>query len=1012
MTIKRLLLSTIVGACALSAQAAVADDVVRVVGADISLVPAYEAAGDIWYDSNSNNITNTYEEGFVGFLRDNGLTSCRVRLLVDPTVDSYPATCQTLNYVKQLGKRIKDVGMYFLLDIFYSDTWTDVSQQWIPTDWSMTKSTTTSTLAEKVQSYTTEVLNTLVAYGAAPDYIQIGNEISYGFLWDSYSSQNKISWVWYPTVTGGETTYSSQITRMATLLNAAAAGVRASNAADAKIVLHTERVINTTATKNFYQWLENAGFTDYDIIGLSYYPFWHGALSQLKSTLSTLQSNWPSKEIHIVETAYYMNSYGSTDDSSYTSSWAFSFTGQAAFIEDLVSTLASYTNVTGLYYWQPEECGNGNGKSNTWTGTTQVMSSWDNRGWWELSYNSGSHTFSGAQTLANLAKFTNTGLPAESTAGTSTGTTTGTTTVDCSEYGANMDFQEGDVTWTKGTIKPSSGSSSGTSKIGDYTDAFNPSGETTNYCYYGKTPTSSKNSYTFSETDLCYQTSSTMPAGTYTISCKAYTTLNGTVKINSTSVTDGGFYLFANSERTKITGCTSSDGGEVSVSVTLSSEGTIKFGVGLLAMTTSSGTSNYAKIYVDDFTITTEVEDDTADYGETDTSTTNASDYFGNLDFELCNMTSSGWSEDSGDASGMPVWTIDYDLLTTTKGDSYGGSAAAYNSNYSDDNILSTSWSNISNMDGNWAKINLYYATCAAGEVIFQSATVPAGTYTVSCAASACNTDGFYIFANDDTTQIEELSWGNSGDYSVTTTLTEAGTLTIGIKTLSAINSDCSTSWIALYIDNFTVECLTGEMPAIVASEGYATYYASHAYIMPEGLKGAIATMVNDRSVSIDYLYSEGDLVPACSALLIKGAQCSDPIPYNVIASCSETADASNMLYGSVSNIITSVDGDTDNYIFYKLSYDSTGSNIGFYYGAENGAAFTNAGGKCWLAVPTSAATSIIRGFSLDDNGETTAIVAITPAAPSSNAIYNLAGQRVNNATKGLYIINGKKVVK
>ena len=273
----------------------------RVVGGDISLIPAYEQAGDQWLDADGNIIPD-----LITFLHDEvGWTAARVRLLVDPTRDSDPGTCQDLEYVKQLGRRIKEAGMLLLLDIFYSDTWTDPAQQWIPQSWNMDKTTATNDLADKVRYYTIESINALVEAGASPDYVQIGNEVSYGMLWDNLSAKDKSRHVIYldPQWFSYER-QEAQIVRFASLLGAAAEGVRASNAKEASIVLHIERSGEPEWARNFYDWLAKAGFTDYDIIGLSYYPFWHGSLSTLSSTVKTLREALPEKDIHLVETAY------------------------------------------------------------------------------------------------------------------------------------------------------------------------------------------------------------------------------------------------------------------------------------------------------------------------------------------------------------------------------------------------------------------------------------------------------------------------------------------------------------------------------------------------------------------------------------------------------------------------------------------------------------------------------------------------------------------------------------
>ena len=101
----------------------------KLLGGDLSLVPAYEQAGDVWLDAEGNAINSKYADGMITYMRDVAKwNSVRVRLIVDAAADDKVATCQDLDYVKKLGKRIKDAGMNFLLDIFYSDTWTDVKQ--------------------------------------------------------------------------------------------------------------------------------------------------------------------------------------------------------------------------------------------------------------------------------------------------------------------------------------------------------------------------------------------------------------------------------------------------------------------------------------------------------------------------------------------------------------------------------------------------------------------------------------------------------------------------------------------------------------------------------------------------------------------------------------------------------------------------------------------------------------------------------------------------------------------
>lgn len=339
----------------------------RVVGGDISLIPAYEHAGDLWLDADGKIIPD-----LITYLRDEaGWTSARVRLMVDPKQDSDPGTCQDLEYVKQLGRRIKEAGMLFLLDIFYSDTWTDPAQQWIPLSWDMDKTTATNTLADKVRTYTTESINALVDAGASPDYVQIGNEVSYGMLWDNFSAQDNSRHIIYldPQWFSFEE-QEAQIVRFSSLLGAAAQGVRASDAKESRIILHIERSGEPEWARKFYEWVDKTGFKDYDIIGLSFYPFWHGNLNTLSTTVKTLRSAIPDKEIHIVETAY---NYQWGPANAVCSDWEFTKKGQALFLHDLVTTLNTL-DVKGLYYWFPEECGNGK--------TATVQNAWLNRGLW------------------------------------------------------------------------------------------------------------------------------------------------------------------------------------------------------------------------------------------------------------------------------------------------------------------------------------------------------------------------------------------------------------------------------------------------------------------------------------------------------------------------------------------------------------------------------------------------------------------------------------------------------
>jgi arabinogalactan endo-1,4-beta-galactosidase len=298
----------------------------------------------------------------LSYLKEQGLNAMRVRLFVDPsmagTEDQGEGVCQDLPYVLALGQRIKAAGFNLLLDIHYSDTWTDPGQHSTPSSW-----TVTSALGDSVYSYTKRVLNAMVNAGACPDFIQVGNEVTYGMLWPTGRC--------YPSGANyGNGTFAN-------FANYLKRGIQACREVcpTSKIVVHTEmgRASNVTA---FYQTLQGYA-PDFDIIGLSYYPYWHGDLSVLDGLLTTLESTYPTKKIQIVETGYPHAYYPSGANYDLQSVWPATEAGQKAFANALVTTLNAHHNVNGLYWWFPEANEYGIHYTNA------VTTSWYNCGWWD-----------------------------------------------------------------------------------------------------------------------------------------------------------------------------------------------------------------------------------------------------------------------------------------------------------------------------------------------------------------------------------------------------------------------------------------------------------------------------------------------------------------------------------------------------------------------------------------------------------------------------------------------------
>lgn len=181
----------------------------------------------------------------------------------------------------------------------------------------------------------------------------------------------------------------------------------------------------------------------------------------------------------------------------------------------------------------------------------------------------------------------------------------------------------------------------------------------------------------------------------------------------------------------------------------------------------------------------------------------------------------------------------------------------------------------------------------------------------------------------------------------------------------------------------------------------YATYYHDFGYIMPEGVKGGVVTDAKvEGTLGVDYKYDSGSVVPAKSALLLNGAK-ND---YEVALKLEETSKDVNLLKGTSKESLTT--SDEAGAKFYKFANDKD-KGIGFYWGADNGAAFTNSANKAYLAVAGEA--SAAKGFAL--GGVDTGIKEVTEVGKMAGKIYNLQGMQQKGLQKGICIVNGKKFV-
>ena len=208
--------------------------------------------------------------------------------------------------------------------------------------------------------------------------------------------------------------------------------------------------------------------------------------------------------------------------------------------------------------------------------------------------------------------------------------------------------------------------------------------------------------------------------------------------------------------------------------------------------------------------------------------------------------------------------------------------------------------------------------------------------------------------------------------------------------------------------------------------EGYGTYYSDNAYVMPNGLCGYAVTEANNTSetLTISPVYPAGSTVPAQTALLVKGEQGSyaafAPITTEAAAQSPKSASASNLLYGTSTDAITTAPTE-EAYYFYKLYYlnsvDGKNSNLGFYWGQESGGPFTNAANKAYMAIKQSEALQIV-GFALPYQSVTgmNSLTTEPDSRLNDGKTYTLSGTLVTTGSEGklpagIYIRNGRKVL-
>ena len=191
-----------------------------------------------------------------------------------------------------------------------------------------------------------------------------------------------------------------------------------------------------------------------------------------------------------------------------------------------------------------------------------------------------------------------------------------------------------------------------------------------------------------------------------------------------------------------------------------------------------------------------------------------------------------------------------------------------------------------------------------------------------------------------------------------------------------------------------------------IGEAGYATYYSDKALVVPAGMAATTVTAANnDGTLAMAWEYQAGSVVPAGTAVLLRGA--ANSYATYLLRDYPVAAPEGNLLRGSVEDATT--EGGEK---YYKLTYATINGErvLGFFWGAADGAAFTNAAGKAYLALPAEAAAN---GYRLD-GGDVTAIGQIATDAQGNGQVYSISGVRMDGSKRlpaGIYVINGRKVI-
>ena len=311
-------------------------------GADISSLLEVEAGGGKFYDQGR-------EMSAPLILKRHGVNLIRLRLWNDPYDESgkpYGAGTNDLPRTMELARRCKALGLPWLLDFHYSDFWADPGKQYPPKAWAGLDA---DGLERAVYEFTRETLTALKEAELLPAMVAPGNELSNGLLWPL-----------------------GQVPNWTIIARFVSAGIRAVRETDPRIavMIHLDNGGNNALYRSWFDnYLANGG-ADFDCIGLSYYPFWHGSLAELKQNLHDLASRY-GKPMIVAETSMAFTleecnereglspdqkrGLAANEKTAAAVPWPATPEGQAEFLRELLTVIRSVPNGLGrgLIWWEP-----------------------------------------------------------------------------------------------------------------------------------------------------------------------------------------------------------------------------------------------------------------------------------------------------------------------------------------------------------------------------------------------------------------------------------------------------------------------------------------------------------------------------------------------------------------------------------------------------------------------------------------------------------------------------------